>query len=150
MCGHYPSLCHQTPTGFSHNDPGDIFFYRTYFHRFNDFTLSSSHFRLAFNQVQYYFSAKLKRVTCSAVMNLMFFLNCLRWYSLHYVECQKYYFQQGKFTFSKPRRVPEAPCGVASFASLSFSAPPSIFVYDPLTSPGAHAAAAHGTKHLSF
>jgi hypothetical protein len=44
--------------------------------------------------------------------------------------------------------VPEAPCGVASFASLTISASPSTFVYDALTSPEEHLAAARGTKHL--
>jgi hypothetical protein len=34
------------------------------FIEFKDFTNPSSHFRLAFNQVQYYFSAKLKPGTC--------------------------------------------------------------------------------------
>jgi hypothetical protein len=43
-----------------------------------------------------------------------------------------------------------APCGVAPFDLLPFSASPSIFVNNAVASPGEHVAAARGTMHLSF
>jgi len=59
---------------------------------FNDFTLSSSHFVFDFDEVQHDFSAKLKSVTHSVLIYLVFFLKCLRQHFLHYVARHKHYF----------------------------------------------------------
>jgi len=91
----------------------------------NDFTLSSSNFGFAFDEVQYDFPAKLKPAARIASIYLVFFLNCLRRHFLHYIVRQKDYFRQREVAFSTPRRVPEAACGVACFASRPFSAPPT-------------------------
>jgi len=90
----------------------------------NGFTHSSSNSGFAFGEVQYDFPAKLKPVTCIALIYLVcvFFFNCLRRHFLHYVVRQKHYFQQREVVLSKPRSVPAALCGVASFVSLPFSA----------------------------
>ena len=63
---------------------------------------------------------------------------------------RKHDFEQSELTLTEPQRVSEAPCTVASLASLAFPTPSTILVNDPLAPPEGHVFAARGTYHLSF
>lgn len=150
MFDRYPFLCHLTPTDLSLYGPIYISFPWTCFHQFQLLYPLLLLFLICSRGKQVRLPCRMKRVTCSVFIYLVFCWYCMWWHIdiVSFVKSNIY--SDVSLLLANHEKCLRICVVFASFTSFPFSTLPTVFICDTLTLAKAHVATPFRTWPLTL